>query len=140
MNHHHPLIEKSHNFVLDRKVLFIDSNDRDIQRWPNSSEFQINCPEIYNNVESLRLLNIQLPSFFFNISERLQTNKMIIEFEGSQYTITLTNGYYNHDQLTITLEKLIKETGDSDFIVTYNVKIENFILDILTKNLNFYLI
>ena len=85
-------------------------------------EFQINCPEIYNNVESLRLLNIQLPSFFFNISERLQTNKMIIEFEGSQYTITLTNGYYNHDQLTITLEKLIKrETGDSDFIVTYNV-------------------
>lgn len=33
MNHNHPLIKTSHNFVLDRKVLFIDSNDRDIERW-----------------------------------------------------------------------------------------------------------
>lgn len=138
MNHHHPLIEKSHNFVLDRKVLFIDSNDRDIQRWPNSSEFEINCPEIYNNVESLRLLNIQLPSFFFNISERLQTNKMIIEFEGLQYTITLTNGYYNHDQLTIALEKLIiRETGDSDFIVTYNVVNRKFYFGHRSKEFKF---
>ena len=47
MNHHHPLVHQSHNFVLDRKILFVDSNDRDIQRWPNSCEFEINCPQIY---------------------------------------------------------------------------------------------
>lgn len=121
MNINHPLIHKNHTFTLDRKVLFIDSNDRDINKWQNSSEFEINCPENYNNVESLRLLNIQLPSFFFNISERLQTNKFIIEIASTKHTITLTDGYYDHNNIRNALEKLIKsETGDNDFIVKYN--------------------
>ena len=46
-----PLIKTSHNLVLDRKILLIDSDDRDIERWPSASEFEINCPQIYNNVE-----------------------------------------------------------------------------------------
>ena len=64
MNINNPLVKTSHNFVLDRKILFIDSNDRDKERWPNASEFEINCPQNYTNVESLRLSNIMLPTFF----------------------------------------------------------------------------
>jgi hypothetical protein len=41
MNHTNPLVTTKHNFVLDRKILFIDSNDRDKERWPNASEFEI---------------------------------------------------------------------------------------------------
>ena len=119
MNHHHPLIKTSHNFVLDRKVLFIDSNDRDIERWPNASEFEINCPQNYTSVESLRLLNINLPNFFYNISEQLQTNKMIVYHDISLHTITLEDGYYNYTQLQDALRtKFI--AIDNRFDVSYN--------------------
>ena len=119
MNHHHPLIKTSHNFVLDRKVLFIDSNDRDIERWPNASEFEINCPQNYTSVESLRLLNINLPNFFYNISEQLQTNKMIVYHDISLHTITLEDGYYNYTQLEATLRTKFRAI-DNRFDVSYN--------------------
>ena len=109
MNHHHPLIKTSHNFVLDRKVLFIDSNDRDIERWPSASEFEINCPQNYNNVESLRLASIILPNFFYNISEQLQTNKIHIDLSGIvQSPIILEDGYYNYIQLKNALQQKLQ--------------------------------
>jgi len=119
MNHNHPLIKTSHNFVLDRKVLFIDSNDRDIERWPSASEFEINCPQNYTNVESLRLSSIMLPNFFYNISEQLRTNKMIVELSGTQYEIKLEDGYYNYTQLASALQRELL-VQQSNFSVNYN--------------------
>jgi len=123
MNHNHPLIKTCHNFVLDRKVLFIDSNDRDIERWPSASEFEINCPQNYTNVESLRLSSIMLPNFFYNISEQLRTNKMIIELSGVQHEIKLDDGYYNYSQLQDALQTKIRAINNdfgTYFDVSYN--------------------
>ena len=120
MNHHHPLIKTSHNFVLDRKVLFMDSNDRDIERWPSASEFEINCPQNYNNVESLRLSSIMLPNFFYNISDQLRTNKMIVEYSNSSTIITLDDGYYNYTQLQDALQTKIRAIH-SDFTTLFSV-------------------
>lgn len=120
MNHNHPLIKTSHNFVLDRKVLFIDSNDRDIERWPSASEFEINCPQNYTNVESLRLSHIMLPNFFYNISEQLQTNKMIVNYDNSSNIITLDDGYYNYTQLQDALQTKIRAIHN-DFTTLFSV-------------------
>jgi hypothetical protein len=121
MNHHHPLIKTTHNFVLDRKVLFIDSNDRDVERWPNASEFEINCPQNYTNVESLRLSSIMLPNFFYNISEQLRTNKMILEFLGGQHIIELEDGYYNYSQLAIALKTQLQAVpSGTNFDISYD--------------------
>jgi hypothetical protein len=119
MNHNHPLIKTSHNFVLDRKVLFIDSNDRDIERWPSASEFEINCPQNYTNVESLRLSSIMLPNFFYNISEQLRTNKMIVNYDNSSTIITLDDGYYNYTQLATALQSKL-QVQQPNFSVNYN--------------------
>ena len=124
MNINNPLVKTSHNFVLDRKILFIDSNDRDKERWPNASEFEINCPQNYTNVESLRLSNIMLPTFFYNISEQLQTNKMIVSISGSPTLniITLEDGCYNYTQLQDALRTKISilMSSPSTFDVSYN--------------------
>jgi len=123
MNHTNPLVTTKHNFVLDRKILFIDSNDRDKERWPNASEFEITCPQNYTNVESLRLANIMLPNFFYNISEHLQTNKMIVELSGTQYSIMLEDGYYNYTQLQsalLTRFKAINPIYSANFDISYN--------------------
>ena len=120
MNHNHPLIKTSHNFVLDRKVLYIDSNDRDVERWPSASEFEINCPQNYNNVESLRLSSINLPYFFYNISENLRTNKIKVEYSTSPTTIiTLEDGYYNYIQLKDALQSKFTLLHPN-FDVSYN--------------------
>jgi hypothetical protein len=127
MNHNHPLIKTSHNFVLDRKVLFIDSNDRDIERWPSASEFEINCPQNYTNVESLRLSSIMLPNFFYNISEQLRTNKMILEFLGGQHIIELKDGYYNYTQLATALKTQLQAVpSGTNFDISYDYVTRKF--------------
>ena len=122
MNITNPLIKTSHNFVLDRKILFIDSNDRDIERWPNASEFEINCPQNYTNVESIKLSNIMLPTFLYNISEQLQTNKMRVDISGSPipHIITLEDGCYNYTQLQYALRAKLISDVSATFDVSYN--------------------
>jgi hypothetical protein len=119
MNSNNPLVKTKHNFVLDRKILLIDSDDRDIERWPHSSEFEIRCPQIYNNVESIKLVNIMLPNFLYNISEYLQTNKMILEISGTTHTIVIQDGYYKHSQLKLALQKKLHSI-DPSFVVSFN--------------------
>ncbi len=100
----HQLIERKQNFTLDRKILSVDTNDRDIDKWPNPCDFEVSCPQSYNNIESIRLLNIQTPNKFYNISEYLQNNKFIIDISGlGPEIITLDDGYYNIDNLVNSL-------------------------------------
>lgn len=100
----HQLIERKQNFTLDRKVVSVDTNDRDINKWPNPCEFEVSCPQSYNNIESIRLLNIQTPNKFYNISEYLQNNKFKIEINGgNSYIIILEDGFYNIDNLVNSL-------------------------------------
>ena len=111
----HQLIERKQNFTLDRKVLSVDTNDRDIDKWPNPCEFEVSCPQSYNNIESIRLLNIQTPNKFYNISEYLQNNKFKIEISGTNLDfIILEDGYY-------TIENLVKSLNNATTIsVKYN--------------------
>ena len=100
----HQLIERKQNFTLDRKILSVDTNDRDINKWPNPCEFEVSCPQSYNNIESIRLLNIQTPNKFYNISEYLQNNKFKIHVNGvDPKIIILEDGFYNIDNLVNSL-------------------------------------
>ena len=119
----HQLIDRLQNFTLDRKILYIDSNDRDINRWPNPYEFEISCPQNYNNVESIRLVNIQTINKCYNISEYLQNNKLLCTISGETKTIKLDDGFYNYSQLQNSLQNSLNntfETIDPSFIVKFN--------------------
>jgi len=112
-----------HNFSysIDSKILFIDSNDRDITKWPNSSEFEINCPQVYNNVCSLNLLNIVLPNPIYNISDYLQNNKLAMDISGIGISIiTLEDGYYDVETLRSSLQNKINRTVSENLVVAYN--------------------
>ena len=119
----HQLIDRLQNFTLDRKILYIDSNDRDINRWPNPYEFEISCPQNYNNVESIRLVNIQTINKCYNISEYLQNNKLICSISGETKTVSLDDGFYNFTQLQNSLQNSLNytfESIDPSFVVKYN--------------------
>ena len=120
------LIERLQNFTLDRKVLSIDTNDRDKSRWPNSNEFEVSLPQTYTNVESIRLLNVQIPNKLYNISEHLQNNKMIVTREGLSVVITLEDGFYTNEHLATSLQQHIRldhekfSTDPADISVNFN--------------------
>ena len=114
----HQLIERKQNFTLDRKVLSVDTNDRDINKWPNPCEFEVSCPQSYNNIESIRLLNIQTPNKFYNISEYLQNNKFIVKLNTGEKIIVLDDGYY-------TISKLVTSLNNELSVNSINIKVKH---------------
>jgi len=117
----HQLIERLQNFTLDRKILSVDSNDRNILKWPSSSEFEVSCPQNYTNVESIRLVTLQCPNIFYNISEYLQNNKLLVDVSSSKDVITIEDGFYDVNKLVNALKNALNSQSSSpNFEVTYN--------------------
>ena len=72
----HQLIQREQTYVLDRKLVTIHSNDRDVSKWPFSNNFEITLPEAITNVDSMRLSEVKLPSNYYSFSNELQNTKM----------------------------------------------------------------
>ena len=111
----HPLIPREQTFVLDRKLVSIHSYDRDIKKWPNSNHFEIELPEDVRNVQSMRLLNIALPSNQTIFSNEYQNTKLkvYISIRGGgtgNIIITIDEGSYTPDQLATEIETKLNKT------------------------------
>lgn len=115
----HQLIPRDQSYVLDRKLVTIHSNDRDIKKFPNSNNFEVTLPEAITNVDSMRLSEIQLPTKYYNFSDELQNTKIKVKLgpvnphvsNGTQtlltnappFVISIPSGLYNPNQLANTL-------------------------------------
>jgi hypothetical protein len=91
----HPLIPREQNYVLSRKLLTVHSEDRDVNKWRNANFFEIVLPESIKNVQSMRLVQSSMPSHFYNISEQLQNNKMVV----NGHNVIVPDGFYSPDNL-----------------------------------------
>ena len=105
----HPLIPREQTFVLDRKLVSVHSYDRDIKKWPNSNHFEIELPEDLRNVQSMRLLNISLPSSQYIFSNEYQNTKLKVfvslrSGSSGDIIITIDEGSYTPDQLATEIE------------------------------------
>ena len=56
VNNEHQLIRRQNTYVLDRKLVTIHSEDRDINKWPQSNHFEVELPESLSNIQSMRLV------------------------------------------------------------------------------------
>ena len=105
LNQTHPLIPREQNYVLERKIISIHSNDRDISKWPKANNFEIDLPEDITNVQSMRLVEITMPNSHYVFTNAYQNTKFTFNFSngslGSPYylTITIDEGSYTTDQL-----------------------------------------
>jgi len=113
LQNNNPIIENKDDYFLDRKLLTVHSEDRNYSKWKYSNEFEIDCPQSYTNIQSMRLTEISFPSNFYNFSENLQNTKFklkILNINPSltspsigDYTIDISNGYYTDVELANTL-------------------------------------
>jgi hypothetical protein len=122
----HPLIERQQTYVLERKLVTIHSEDRDVCAWPNSSFFEITLPQQLTNVQSIRLIESNFPSVNNVFTNTNQNTKMTFYVDGQEYTITIDEGFYSPNQianeLTNKMNQAVSVTtpGYSEFSVIYH--------------------
>jgi hypothetical protein len=114
-----PLINREQNYVLDRKLLSVHSEDRDITKWPNSNTFEIMLPEQILNVQSMRLIQATMPSNFFVFCNDYQNTKLQFTIEGAIHIVSIQEGFYNPEQLSNELTNIMNTAINSD--ASFNV-------------------
>ena len=133
MNNPHQLIERQQTYTLNKKILTIHSEDRDICKWPFSNSFAIECPEVYLNVQTMRLVDIALPQVQDVFNNEYQNTKFgftlypknpasvyyaaLAANVNDVYIVTIQDGTYTAQQLVNELQNKLNKTID-DYLKT----------------------
>jgi hypothetical protein len=89
----HPLIPNSQEYIYYKKFISIHSEDRDMLKYPNSNQFEIDMPEDILNVVSLRLSDWTFPANYNTFS--LLASNITMTFRINQPYNPGANGYSN---------------------------------------------
>ena len=127
----HTLIPREQTYCLDRKLVTIHSEDRDVCAYPNSAFFEITLPQSLTNVQSIRLIESNFPSINDVFTTIKQNTKMSFSVTISENThllqITIEEGLYSPVQMANELTNLMNKavsnlvvSGYSNFVVVYN--------------------
>lgn len=125
---------------MNKKILTIHSEDRDINKWSNPNEFELLLPDSYTNITSIKLLNFTGKNNFYNISEKLLNNYIALKKYKSQTNFDyflIPDGFYDPDQLALVLTELFEKNNYEIYVLYDRVKMKflfltinrNFILD-----------
>lgn len=76
LNTNHPLIPNSNEYQLEHKFVSISSEDRNIIKYPNTSDFEIELPQDIYNVTAVKLSNWSFPSDF-RVFSKIKNNLMM---------------------------------------------------------------
>ena len=151
VNSSHPLIQSSQEYMFYKKFISIHSEDRDMLKFPNSSDFEIELPEDLLNVASLRLADWTFPANYdtfssvnSNIEMKFKINnpynpnnyneydllsQKIFEYfllNNKEYTIVIEEGFYNPQQMVTEL------TNKFNDVITANIR--NYFINQSTRN------
>lgn len=106
----HPLIPREQTYSIDRKLLTVHSEDRDVSKWPNSNHFELQLPQTYTNVEAIALVQYSFPIYYNTFSNENQNTKITFSTITSGYngtgplTITIESGFYGPEQLATEMQ------------------------------------
>lgn len=147
VNTNHPLIPNSQQYILYKKYVSIHSEDRDIVKYPNSNEFEIELPEDILNIESVRLVSWTFPANYytfsftnsnitfifkitnpynpaaFGLSDNLNYRiyEALFLTQQEEYVFNIEEGFYNPEQMTKELTNKLNFTT-SQRIIKYFIE------------------
>jgi hypothetical protein len=96
------------------KTVCIDTLFRSNYTATKSTDYTYTFPESINNVVSLKIKAIEVPSAWYNISEKLQNNNFLITIQGNSTPILIgiPDGFYIINPLSTSNDALIKIIND----------------------------
>lgn len=80
LNDNHPIIPNSNQYYSEKKYVSIHSEDRDVNKYRNPSFFEIELPQDYLNVQSVRLKSWSFPANYSVFSTNTNNVYMIFKF------------------------------------------------------------
>ena len=122
----HPLIQRKQTYVLHRKLVSIHSDDRDLNKWPEANNFEVELGENFKNVQSIRLIQFSLPNNNYVFSNSYKNTQLAFTYtdlsgvdypnmaDSSYNTIKLSEGTYSENNLATALQSLMNETIFND--------------------------
>ena len=137
VNNEHQLIRRQNTYVLDKQLVTIHSEDRDINKWPQSNHFEIELPEALTNIQSVRLVEIGLPNNQYIFSNNQQNTKLSFYLEpkvstniqeylalaqavDTPFNITIQDGSYSQDQMANEIQHLMN-MAVTDYLISMGV-------------------
>jgi hypothetical protein len=108
----HPLIPREQTFSVNRKLITVHSEDRDINKWPNANHFELQLPQTYTNVETIAFVAYSFPTYYYAFSNESQNTKITFTAiistasygQTNPITITISPGFYSHAQLAAEIQ------------------------------------
>ena len=130
----HPLIPNAQQYMFEQQYVSIHSEDRNMVKYPNASEFELELPQDYLNVQGCRLVSGFFPFTIYTFSEEKKNNIMTFKITElynpiehsvvdplqlaifttlynyiDNYTITIEDGYYTAEQMATELTNKFNE-------------------------------
>ena len=135
LNNNHPLIPNSNQYYFEKKYVSIHSEDRDVLKYRNPSSFEIELPQDYLNVQSVRLSSWSFPANYSVFS--VDTHNVYMTFKfiklynpgehafsdplteaifaglyyniSNEYIVIIEPGFYNPIQMATELTNKLNE-------------------------------
>ena len=90
----HPIIPSSQQYLFYKKYVSIHSEDRDIFKYPNASNFEIELPEDIINVSTISLANWTFPANY-NVFSPINLNTTMTFKINNPFNPTVSSLYYS---------------------------------------------
>jgi len=137
VSNEHQLIRRQNTYVLDKQLVTIHSEDRDISKWPRSNHFEIELPDALTNVQSVRLVEIGMPNNQYIFSNNQQNTKLAFYLDpkvstnspeylalaqtvDSPFIITIQEGSYTSTEMASELQNRMNQVVD-DYLINNGV-------------------
>jgi len=76
----YPLIPNAQQYMFEKQYVSIHSEDRNMVKYPNASEFEIELPQDYLNVQGVKLLSGRFPFTLYTFSQAKKNVTMTFKF------------------------------------------------------------
>lgn len=134
-----PLISREKNYVLDRRLVSVHSEDRDITKFPDANTFDILLPETMLNVQSLRIVQASFPGQYAVFTNDYQNTKCLIQVAGNPIKeLTISPGTYTPEEMALELTNDLKAQIDVSFNVFYDKITQKFWFGHLSKSFTLF--
>lgn len=140
----HPLIPNAQQYMLEQKYVSIHSEDRDVIKYPNSSEFEIELPQDYCNVQGVKLSSWSVPCNYntfsssqFNLSMSFRFLEVFLPASSTELQQAIYNGLIAN--LTNSYNVIISEGFYDQFFMAseltnrFNESVNNYLLSYLNE-------
>lgn len=163
----HPLIENANTYILQKKYVSIYSQDRDQLKYPDPANFEIELPQDYTNVQTIKLSSWSFPAnysvfsyangnvsmifqmrFVYNPDDHGVTDPLVkaiylalTENPDKEYLFQIEIGFYNPDQMARELTNKMNEAITNQIISFLQKNPEySYLLEIFVEYTDFVIV